>query len=165
MGLTSTHTFAELEVSPDTYDEIAEKLRVAEYDHAFMDDGTIDMHGIGLTKGKITISNDGGKSWREPTSLDEPLIISRGSFEAPAATVKKYGPKILAALNNPSMRPVSSAERAGTCKCPYPPVVNEDCWCHAQMGNDYWLLPADQCAYETPNGWRAFWRKVWAAIT
>ena len=44
----STHTFAGLEVGVATYNEIATKLREAGYDHAFNDDGAIDMHGIGL---------------------------------------------------------------------------------------------------------------------
>jgi hypothetical protein len=48
MTLRTTHTFAELGVSQAAYDEIAGKLRAAEYDHAFGDDGVIDMHGIGL---------------------------------------------------------------------------------------------------------------------
>jgi len=46
-----THTFAELEVSEGAYDEIAQKLKDAGYEHAFIG-GTIDMHGIGLTKGQ-----------------------------------------------------------------------------------------------------------------
>lgn len=49
MTLRSTYTYVELEVSAAAYDEIAGKLRAADYDHAF-NDGTIDMHGIGLTK-------------------------------------------------------------------------------------------------------------------
>lgn len=51
MRLTRTHTYALLEVSPETYQEIADKLKEAGYDHAFIeDDGkiVIDMHGIGL---------------------------------------------------------------------------------------------------------------------
>lgn len=48
MGLTSTHTYAVLDLSKAAYDEIAEKLRAAGYDHAFMDNGVIDMHGIGV---------------------------------------------------------------------------------------------------------------------
>lgn len=47
---TYTYTYAELEVSPEAYDEIAAKLKAAGYDHAFMSDGAIDMHGIGLVK-------------------------------------------------------------------------------------------------------------------
>lgn len=44
-----THTFAELEVSPETYREIEGKLRQAGYHHAFVD-GAIDMMGIGLIR-------------------------------------------------------------------------------------------------------------------
>jgi hypothetical protein len=50
MRLTSTHTFVELEISPAAWQEIAEKLRAAGYDHAFADDRTIDMHGIALVR-------------------------------------------------------------------------------------------------------------------
>ncbi len=46
----TTHTVAELEVSPAAYDEVAGKLRAARYDHC-LDDGVIDMGGIGLTRG------------------------------------------------------------------------------------------------------------------
>jgi len=46
-----THTYAVLEVSAAAYDEIAEKLREADYGHAFdEEEGAIDMHGIGLTR-------------------------------------------------------------------------------------------------------------------
>lgn len=48
--MRTTHTFVELEVSAASYDEIAGKLRDAGYSHAFIDQ-TIDMHGIGLTRG------------------------------------------------------------------------------------------------------------------
>lgn len=44
-----THTVAELAVSPDVWNEIADKLTLAGYDHAFLDNGKlIDMTGIGL---------------------------------------------------------------------------------------------------------------------
>ena len=46
----STYTYASLEVSPGAYDEIRSKLEAAGYGHAFMEDGTIDMHGIGIVK-------------------------------------------------------------------------------------------------------------------
>lgn len=52
--MRTTHTFVELEVSAAVYDEIAAKLREADYDHAFIQerDGSvvIDMHGIALKK-------------------------------------------------------------------------------------------------------------------
>ena len=46
-----TYTYAILDVSRACFDEIAAKLKAAEYDHAFHeDDGAtvIDMPGIGL---------------------------------------------------------------------------------------------------------------------
>ena len=46
-----TYTFAKLEVSQSTYDEVRAKLVEAGYEHAFgMDDEVelIDMHGIAL---------------------------------------------------------------------------------------------------------------------
>jgi hypothetical protein len=44
-----THTYAVLEVEPETFDEIRGKLETAGYAHAFEDGGqTIDMHGIAL---------------------------------------------------------------------------------------------------------------------
>ena len=52
-----THTYVVLELSPAAYDEIAGKLRAAAYDHAFGDDGEIDMHGIAVKRepGGLTI--------------------------------------------------------------------------------------------------------------
>lgn len=55
MVLSSTHTHANLEVTLTTYDEIANKLREAGYDHVFDEDGVIDMHGIGLVCGGATL--------------------------------------------------------------------------------------------------------------
>jgi hypothetical protein len=43
-----THTYAVLKVSQSAYDEIREKLQTAAYDHAFHENGIIDMHGIAL---------------------------------------------------------------------------------------------------------------------
>ncbi len=48
MNLRTTHTFAVLELSAAAWEEIAAKLCAAGYDHAFVDDGCIDMHGIGV---------------------------------------------------------------------------------------------------------------------
>lgn len=49
-----THTYVELEISPAAFCEIREKLEAAGYEHAFMDDATIDMHGIAVTLGPPT---------------------------------------------------------------------------------------------------------------
>jgi hypothetical protein len=46
--IRTTYTFATLEVTERTFNEIKKKLKDAQYDHAFVDDTTIDMHGIGL---------------------------------------------------------------------------------------------------------------------
>jgi hypothetical protein len=52
VALRQTHTFAELEVSAQTYDEVRRLLAAAGYaDILFMDGGAIDMRGIGLTRG------------------------------------------------------------------------------------------------------------------
>ena len=50
MGLSATHTYVICEVSASTYNEIAEKLRNAGYEHAFGEDGEIDMHGIAIQR-------------------------------------------------------------------------------------------------------------------
>ena len=52
-----THTYAILEVSENTYNEIAAKLREAGYENQFNDrdsvcTAVIDMHGIALVKEK-----------------------------------------------------------------------------------------------------------------
>lgn len=49
MPIRQTHTYVELGLSQAAYDEIKQKLADAGYQHAFMDDGAIDMHGIGVT--------------------------------------------------------------------------------------------------------------------
>ena len=46
--LRHTHILVELEVSPATFAEIRGKLDSAGYDHAFLDDNTIDMSGLAL---------------------------------------------------------------------------------------------------------------------
>jgi hypothetical protein len=46
--LTATHTYVLMEVSKATYDEIANKLRDAGYEHTISDEGELDLHGIAL---------------------------------------------------------------------------------------------------------------------
>lgn len=54
MGITATHTYVELELSPLAYAEIEAKLVAAGYGHCFQSGhesgDAIDMHGIGITK-------------------------------------------------------------------------------------------------------------------
>ena len=60
MSLNCTHTFAKLEVSAKTFDEIKRKLESAGYDHTFLEDGNvIDMHGIGLVSFQRDTSRKG----------------------------------------------------------------------------------------------------------
>ena len=47
-----THTYALLEVSNATYQEVKRKLMDAGYAHAINSDGEIDMHGIALVVDK-----------------------------------------------------------------------------------------------------------------
>ena len=42
-----SHTYAILEVSPETFEEISKKLKDAGYDHAFHGN-LVDMHGIAI---------------------------------------------------------------------------------------------------------------------
>jgi len=57
-----THTYAILDVSPELYTEVREKLEAAGYQHAFHDreDGgpVIDMHGIALRAEEPTEPKD-----------------------------------------------------------------------------------------------------------
>jgi ribulose-5-phosphate 4-epimerase/fuculose-1-phosphate aldolase len=57
----STYTFAKLPVSAATFAEVADKLKRAGYDHAFMVEDRvplIDMHGIALTPEEKDKSDD-----------------------------------------------------------------------------------------------------------
>ncbi len=47
---THTHTYVVMELSARAYAEIEEKMLAAGYEHAFGDDGEIDMDGIAVTK-------------------------------------------------------------------------------------------------------------------
>jgi hypothetical protein len=50
-----THTYATMQVSHPTYEEIIEKLTDAGYHHAFNpEDGALDMHGIGIVADPLT---------------------------------------------------------------------------------------------------------------
>ena len=51
MTITSTYTYATMEISKAAWDEIAEKLKEAGYTQAFHDFGRVlDMHGIALVQ-------------------------------------------------------------------------------------------------------------------
>jgi hypothetical protein len=63
MHLRQTHTVVTLEIHDAAYQDIAKKLRDAGYDHAFSDDGQIDMTGIAV------VSDRQGGAWREDVYL------------------------------------------------------------------------------------------------
>ena len=46
--MRKTHTFVEMAVSASTYLEVLKKLEDADYRHAILEDGSLDMHGIAL---------------------------------------------------------------------------------------------------------------------
>lgn len=46
--MRSTYTYVILHLSKAAYDEIAHKLKEAQYHHAFHEDGVIDMHGLAV---------------------------------------------------------------------------------------------------------------------
>lgn len=45
---TTIRTVSKLEISGKSFSEIKKKLKAANYKHVFIDDNTIDMHGIAL---------------------------------------------------------------------------------------------------------------------
>lgn len=59
MVIRQSHTYVELELSAAAFDEIRQKLTDAGYDHCFMDDGAIDMHGLGVTRAAPEGGNNG----------------------------------------------------------------------------------------------------------
>lgn len=58
MARTHTYTVVELEISPEAFNEIAAKLRAADYGHAFMSDHEIDMTGIAIVSADPTLTQE-----------------------------------------------------------------------------------------------------------
>ncbi len=57
MRLHQTHTYVELQLTQRAFNEIKRKLKIAKYDHCFMDKDTIDMHGIAVVPPKKSDRN------------------------------------------------------------------------------------------------------------
>lgn len=72
MSIRQTHSYAVLEVSNLTYNEIAEKLVTAGYQHAFGPDGEIDMHGIAIAVEPVIRCEHGvpDGEWCEPCNKE-----------------------------------------------------------------------------------------------
>jgi hypothetical protein len=68
--ITATHTYAELELSPIAYEEIKTKLKAAGYEHAFMEGGAIDMHGIGVTRAEGPLQRCTRCGWLVDTTCE-----------------------------------------------------------------------------------------------
>lgn len=79
----ATHTLANLQVSARTYEEIADLLRKAGYDHAFLPDeeGMISMQGIGITRPTPTAMGERLRKAREAAGLTQ-KEASRKTFIA-----------------------------------------------------------------------------------
>lgn len=76
--MRARHTYVELELSHSAYNEITRKLREVGYDHAFMDDGAIDMHGLAVTRATgREVSPELDKAITDELS-NRPKDISRG---------------------------------------------------------------------------------------
>lgn len=56
---------------------------------------------------------------------------------------------ILAAIKRLFVRPADEELRyprpQSRCLDPYPEDDMHECYCHYQMGNDFWFLPSDRC--------------------
>ena len=75
-----TYTYAELAVSRATYDEIAQKLRAADYHQAFhaergRETPTIDMHGIGLVLEGTTMAEGTARAAAADVPLTDDMEI------------------------------------------------------------------------------------------
>lgn len=74
MSHTSTHTFAKLAISEIAFEEIKGRLKKAGYSDQFVDEQTIDMHGIALVPEdhvKVTTSRRPRPLGRVKINVDE----------------------------------------------------------------------------------------------
>ena len=54
--MRTTHTLAEMALSPVAYDEVRRKLEAAGYQDAILEEGLLDMQGIALTRDEQLMS-------------------------------------------------------------------------------------------------------------
>lgn len=50
--MRATHTFVTMDLSEAAFNEIRQKLQDAGYEHAFIEEGLIDMRGIAVQRGE-----------------------------------------------------------------------------------------------------------------
>jgi hypothetical protein len=72
--LRSTYTVATMEVPHDVFNLIASKLRDAGYDHAFMDETTVDLSGVAL------VPSDQAAPWH--LSKDRNVAVGETHYRA-----------------------------------------------------------------------------------
>lgn len=76
--MRTTHTLAILELSPAAASEIETKLRTAGYDHAFLEDGMIDMTGIGVRAGEQPVTVEPVAASDSLPSVDDHRVYAGG---------------------------------------------------------------------------------------
>jgi len=124
-----THTYALMQVSPSSFEEIARLLKDAGYSHAFVDDA-LDMHGLALIKGpaaKVTDPCPGNVPvprsplpWTRP-NITGPFIDAEGapvSFSDPKNAeylgyIVMQRPALLEALREMVLKHPKSSRRWG----------------------------------------------------
>lgn len=108
--MRSTHTFVELEVSAEAYDEIRAKLDAAGYDHAlvpFEEGVTLDMHGIGLTRKRPPdLSQSFGIEPRS-SRLARELRVPRGFVTSDSALIEADRAEIMDKMRDGLIGPAS----------------------------------------------------------
>ena len=101
-----TYTYVEMELSRAAYDEIAGKMREAEYHQAFHDAGRIDMHGIAVV----------------PHASDEAHRRSAASMEEMAREWLEESPHICRQCGCPLPNPDCGHRLNGVYPCCQPQV-------------------------------------------
>lgn len=84
-----THTYAVLELSRAAVEEIRRKFEEAGYQHAFLEDGVIDMHGIAVRAREDIDMHEIAVRAREDTA--EELLAKRNQLRKRVAHLK-HGP-------------------------------------------------------------------------
>jgi hypothetical protein len=132
-----THTYAILEVSDDAYHEIAGKLRAAGYDHAFHEDGAIDMHGIALAPQSGEVPSDPAEADEIAKLLIPEVFADIGRLQAEVESLKT----LLAA------QPVEAGEGIFTINMAGTPTAEQFAYL-LHLWNEKWQQPQGQ----TPPG-------------
>ncbi len=136
-----TYTFVHLELSPGAYDEIASKLRDAGYDHAFLEGGALDLHGLAAVRAQPPTTqespmdeqspnrNNGAESFPEiPDTRTHPhLPLFQSHKRVHALKIERH------ALIENAEGEVEGAtlyfEQVPGAVIPFPPMTVDAAWC------------------------------------